>query len=340
MGIPVGPDTSLVAAETILSAVDQSMCSRIPELHGFRHIDDYELGFKSLSEAESCLALLQELLSEYELTLNPGKTSINERPTEIEPSWILTLRRFELRQEGRGQTSDILAYFETALSLAREYPEAHVVKYAVARLRGVEIDPTNWPLFYQLLIQCVATEPGAIVEILGQIMGYHQSGYPVDLDTLQNIMNSQIAHHARFGHGSEVAWALWTMIVFELPIDSEAARAVSNMSDSIVALLALDAHDRGLVPTGLSLSHWRSYMDSEALYQEQWLLSYEANVQGWLPSAGGSDHVDSDPNFGFLKKLGVRFYDRSRTTADMVPTGVAPSAGSAPLFSFPMSEYE
>jgi hypothetical protein len=340
MGIPVGPDTSLVAAETILSAVDQSMCSKSPGLHGFRHMDDYELGFKSLSEAESCLAVLQEVLSEYELTLNPKKTGIDERPTEMEPSWVSTLRRFELSQKYGGQANDIIAYFQTAFSLAREYPEDHVLKYAMARLRSIKVDPRNWPLFHQLLMQGVATEAGAIVPILKLIVKHHQSGYPIDMDTLQGVMNSQVAHHARLGHGSEVAWALWSMIVFKLPIDSEAASAVSNMPDSIVALLALDAHDRGLVPTGLSLSHWRSYMDSEALYQEQWLLSYEANVQGWLPSAGGADHVDSDPNFGFLKKLDVRFYDKSRTTADMVPTLVAPSAGSGPLFSFPTSEYE
>jgi hypothetical protein len=40
---------------------------------------------------------------------------------------------------------------------------------------------------------------------------------------------------------------------------------------------------------------------ADALYDEHWLLAYEANVKGWLPSVSGTDHVAADPNFGFLK---------------------------------------
>lgn len=340
MGIPVGPDTSLVAAEAILSSVDQALAQGIPNLRAFRHLDDFELGFESLSDAESGLAFLQEVLSDYELTLNAGKTTIAERPTDIERSWALVFKRFDVSKNAGRQASDIASYFDTAFSLARDNPQAHVLNYAMSRLRGVQVDATNWPLLQQLLMQCLAIEPGAVVPILGQIVRYHQAGYPIDLATLENVMNSQIAHHSRFGHGSEVAWALWTAIVFDLHLDAQAASAVSTMDDSVVALLALDAHCRGLIPAGLDLSHWQSYMHPGALYEEQWLLSYEANVQGWLPSTGGGDHVASDPNFGFLKNLQVTFYDRSRTTPQMVATGVAPSAGTAPLFAFAVTEYE
>jgi hypothetical protein len=30
-------------------------------------------------------------------------------------------------------------------------------------------------------------------------------------------------------------------------------------------------------------------MSADALYDEHWLLAYEANVQGWLPSVSGTD---------------------------------------------------
>ncbi|WP_304511629.1 hypothetical protein [Desulfobacula sp.] len=61
-------------------------------------------------------------------------------------------------------------------------------------------------------------------------------------------------------------------------------------------------------------------MTSDALYDEHWLLAYEANVKGWLPSSSGVDHVANDPNFSFLKTNGVNFYN----TALAAPPASAP----------------
>ena len=303
-------------------------------------MDDYELGFRTLSDAEAGLGLLQEVLSEYELELNPRKTAIVERPSDMEAPWVLRLKRFRIREQQQAQASDILAYFETAFSLAREQPEAHIFRYAIPRLRGVDIESSVWDLFQHLLMQCLAIEPGAIVPILEQIIHYHQQGCTVDLATLGDVLNSQIAHHARFGHGSEVAWSLWSIIAFGLQVDTSAAQAVSRMSDSVVALLALDANARGLVRGGLDLSNWGSYMDQASLREEQWLLSYEANVKQWLLSPGAADHVGADSSFGFLKSHGVEFYDPGRASVSMVSTGAAPSTGVAPLFVLPATAYE
>ena len=49
-------------------------------------------------------------------------------------------------------------------------------------------------------------------------------------------------------------------------------------------------------------------MTTEDLYQDQWLLSYEASVQGWLPSDAVTDHIGIDPGFEFLRRNGVSFY--------------------------------
>jgi hypothetical protein len=81
------------------------------------------------------------------------------------------------------------------------------------------------------------------------------------------------------------------------------------MENSVVAILALDAMASGLFAGGgLDTSRWQARMTTSDLYEEQWLLAYEANVQGWLASVGQGDHVANDPNFAFLKNLGVRFY--------------------------------
>jgi hypothetical protein len=50
-------------------------------------------------------------------------------------------------------------------------------------------------------------------------------------------------------------------------------------------------------------------MTTDDLYEEQWLLTYEANVKKWLQSTTGIDHVKKDKCFYFLKTNGVYFYD-------------------------------
>ena len=111
------------------------------------------------------------------------------------------------------------------------------------------------------------------------------------------------------------------------------------MRDSVVALLALHAQRSGLVRTGLDTSTWRAHMNTPSLYGDLWLLSYEANVKHWLRSQGPRDHVDADDNFAFLKRNGVHFYDVGRAVP-MIPTVVAPSTGTAELFSLPPDNQE
>ena len=55
------------------------------------------------------------------------------------------------------------------------------------------------------------------------------------------------------------------------------------MEDSVVAVLALDAKAKGLISNNVNLTLWASMMTTQSLFEENWLLSYEANVKKWLP---------------------------------------------------------
>jgi hypothetical protein len=82
-----------------------------------------------------------------------------------------------------------------------------------------------------------------------------------------------------------------------------------------------------LVKVAKDLDALKAVMTPDDLYESRWLLAYEANLKGWLPSAGASDHVAADKNFGLLKGASVSFYDVAQT---IVPTPV--DAASASTF--------
>jgi hypothetical protein len=75
-GIPIGPATSLGIAELVLSNIDVQLDGHCDVQAGVRFIDDIELSFKTLAQAEDALPKLEGLLHEYDLQPNAGKTTV------------------------------------------------------------------------------------------------------------------------------------------------------------------------------------------------------------------------------------------------------------------------
>jgi hypothetical protein len=80
-GITIGPDVSLRIAELLLSGVDKKLSQECRIVSGTRFIDDIELTFTKLADAEAALAGLERLLAELELQLNASKTKSLHFPT-------------------------------------------------------------------------------------------------------------------------------------------------------------------------------------------------------------------------------------------------------------------
>lgn len=311
LGIPVGPDTSLLVAEIILSAADVVLSNK-GITNGFRYMDDYEFGFPNYAEAEQSLGTLQEVLNTYELALNPKKTQITNLPKPTEAFSISELRTFIFRSTQVAQHSDILRYFDRAFSFFEENPEDEILQYAVSRLMGETIHQDNWTLCENLLLQCAIVEPGAIRFVLKQFLKYKELSYLLNFDRIGETFNRVITQHAPLGHSSEVAWAIWGLLAMNISMQANSASAASSMNDSVVAILVLDANSKNLIPSGTDFGNYQSLMTTDDLYGEHWLVAYEANAKGWLPSVGQKDHVNADERFSILKANGVYFYDDSR----------------------------
>lgn len=311
IGIPIGPDTSLVISEIIMQRCDEFLLNKMPNLKGHRFIDDYELAFQTRNEAEDAFHILESCLFDYELALNPKKTNIIELPTSLEASWVIELKSCNFRLSAAGQSADLHRYFDLAFSLHKKYPNESVFQFAIARLRSVIIFPKNWELFQKLLLLCVVPEPASLPYVLEQIIRRTNSGAIPIRSELEEIMNTLICIHAEMKHSSELANAVWACLAFGLIIHDKAVDLLSKCDDSVVALLTLDCEQNNLLSKQLDKSLWQSHMSTDELYGEHWLLAYEANIKGWLPSNGGVDHVLADANFAFLKTNNVFFYDQS-----------------------------
>lgn len=309
MGIPIGPDLSLVMAEIVLGAVDHELATKYPDLQAIRYIDDYEIALHSRSQAEKIISDLQSILSQYELALNPSKTRIIDLPDELEPLWASRLRIFNFRDAGtKGERNDLTAYFDTVFTLAKAEPEEAIFKYAIPRLNSLDIKEENWSVYERILSQCTAIEPACLNNVCEQLIHYKGIGRTINKAMWFSTLNQVISSRLPLGQASEALWALWALKILEIPMTIESHTAIDNSEDSAVAVMGL-----GLTTCGLSLGsgfpQLELFIEPTELKSRHWLLCYEANHQGWLSPRSGANPWSTISDFAYLNSKGVSFFD-------------------------------
>jgi hypothetical protein len=302
VGIPVGPDTSLVIGELVLAAAEQTVFKKVGDIRGFRYVDDYEFGLESSAQVDDVLSALQNALTVYELSLNPKKTRDMPLPASLESEWVADLRQFTFHA-GKRQASDLITYWDKVGKHSSRNPDDPIVKYGVATLSRQPIERVNFKLYCSLLYQAGSVEPSSLPAVLASLQTYRAAGYRIEEDELGAFLSGIVSRHAPLGHGSEVAWALWGALAFGMPLTVAAQAAVKGMPDSVVAVLALDCVQAKLTTT-VSPADWKHYFTADEMLGEQWLLAYEAAAQGWVSDA----HARAHPAFAYLLDAGVKFY--------------------------------
>lgn len=309
IGIPIGPDTSRLLAEVILARVDINLKNKLPKLNGFRYIDDYEFAFSSRSESDEALAQLQHCLNEFELALNPNKTSIIELPHTFNPSWLTDIRTFEFRKAGVvGEKNDLTAYFDLVFNLFKQYPQESMLKYSIARLNGIDVDIGNWGLLENLLCHSSLNEPACLSQVCDQLFYYLQKGYPINKKLWENTLNRIVTERVPLGQVSEATWAMWIMKLLSITLAEASAFVVAGSDDSTTGLMALGLASVGLA-NPLHLKGLHAYASASGLMEEQWLLSYQGNYLQWLGPNSGHHAFAQEPLFDFLATNKVSFFD-------------------------------
>lgn len=307
IGLPIGPDSSLVIAELILSNIDRQLQLRGIK-NGFRYIDDYYLGFNSLSEAEGAIAVLQEQLTQYELALNPLKTEIISLPLSFEDLLISEIRTFVLRNDLDAQRSDIIFYFNKVFTAAKNTPEESIIKYAVARLFPVDIHEKNYKLFENYLLQCVMSDASAIKYVANHLLKYKYLGYGQDLIKLKSVLRTIMLNESVHVHGNEISYCLYVCLLFRFELEVDVVTTLSTIRDPFVAILLCDCYDNGLVPFNVDFSFYESLMITEELKGDMWVFVYEMLYREWFSPAQMINPIIDLEQFKFMKNNSVSFY--------------------------------
>ncbi|MGX1771113.1 antiviral reverse transcriptase Drt4 [Nocardia brasiliensis] len=266
VGLHVGPGTSALGAEIVLSAVDKILKSL-----GYKYIrfvDDYEFYAKSREEAEEFILDLSKALASFGLKLNGRKTRVEPLPLPDRPDWMRTL----IPQIPKPtHFSRLEPYLEEALELAKTSPDGSVLKFAIdAVLRAKDIDSRADEILPCLFTICFHN-PGLLPEVshIFDISSANGVEYADELNLL-------LRRHARFRRSDGMSWVLHIMRAEGVKIERSTIRAVIDSGDCIPILLlhhlgqgdsvaAVEKYAKGLLmasPSGYDIDR-------------NWILFYE-----------------------------------------------------------------
>jgi len=264
-GIAIGPATSNVLSETILTKIDEQLQK---EFTYFRFIDDYTAYFETEEKAQHFLRRLGEELAKYKLLLNIKKTKVSSLPLALTDGWIgeLALR---LPSSGKVSGHDAVSFLNLAVGIANVTPDGSVLKYALKSvMRRLEPNAKLDLLRYALTLSFHQT---ALLPLLGPLLdaavtlGKFQFGHELLRIALEN---------ARCRRSDGIAWSLYYLNKHGVPIDAEIASEIILTRDCIGLLLLYQSGD---------ISHKRAVLDfvnsldRSALYEldQYWLLLYQ-----------------------------------------------------------------
>jgi hypothetical protein len=332
MGIPIGPDSSLLLAELVLARVDQEFLARLTPsdrrtVRGFRYFDDYEIFARSRAEADRFGSILQGVLESWQLTINPHKFVVEELPGYLDEPWVATLKHIDVPDANEtAERAAIVQLFDEAFRLQKDHRTENVLAYALSLFIATHFEErhvvsrANWTLFEGLILQAALAEPATLPRITHLLTWYLERGYPLDRDSISQTLHAIVDRSGSRGEASELAWACWAAISLRIPLRAGASRVLQEVDDDSVALLCLHAREAGLMPT-LRDGRWAAHMNRPGLEGDHWLVAYEALHHRWLKSTTGNDYVRAAPIFGALRGRDVCFYDASaRIQAPPLPS--------------------
>lgn len=313
IGIPIGPDTSLVLSEIIGAAIDDLILKKC-KANGYRFVDDFHLFCKTQDEAEQLLKYLQASFAEYELDMNDSKTDILRFPQPFEAHWTTELGAFRLDGTAKQQRRKLGQYFSNLYHHQLEHPSESVIKYGLSIFQTLRLHLSNWRYLESLLLKTVIASPQCLPDLYLILLRFRKA---VQTRRLKRALLELLRVHSDKGHSFELTWVLWIAKFFGVKLPALVLRPIIASLDPAATIMMIDLYKSKLVSGSLDLRPVRLALTSASLRDSGWLLTYELLKKGWVRMK--NNPAKSDRFFRVLLDQNVDFYDSSKQLiADIV----------------------
>lgn len=311
VGIPIGPDTSVILSEIIGVSLDIHLQNLNTDLIGFRYVDDCNFYFDTRSMAENCLEQIEIFLNDYHLSVNDSKTSISETIDATDEKWVVPISSFEISNSEKHQRDSIKRFFSLIFDFSGSNHSSSAAKFGTNKIMGLllkrEIHDANHDIVNSLLFRVCLHNPeciGGVFRFIDENQDYF------DKEMIRKFCLKILKDCCHSTRNYEIIWSLWLMSRLELKIMD------NNLIDSLSQNLGLqtiqihDMSEKGLLSKipRINISEIGSITD------EHWMLAYTLQTRGWCDR----DFFGQNEFFSKLRDLGVEFYQLHNTSISVL----------------------
>jgi hypothetical protein len=312
VGLPIGPDTSLILAEVIANRIDEEIEKRLGSIPhtGSRYYDDYYFYLNSRNEAENALKIIQQVLYEFQLETNENKVGINKLPFKYIEDWSEQFDRFNFNKVDKYELRNFFSILHNAIS---NYPKnsSWIIGYALKqfKLGDTEIIEENWDFFISFILQTLLIDSTTIDVIFEIIFVYKIYLNNKSKQKIKHVLISIIEEHLILNHSFEVSWALWMLITFRINCPKKLVESILESKDSFSKLLCLHLIEETLYDGRKpNLNKLKEEIKISSSLGENWLLIYETVAKKWIKYDNVNEILDND-YFRLMLDYDVSFYD-------------------------------
>ncbi|MBR5545183.1 MAG: RNA-directed DNA polymerase [Clostridia bacterium] len=307
-GIIVGPYTSRIVSEIVLARIDKELKQK--GLHFKRYVDDYKMYFRTESQAQESLPIIEKVLNEYNLSLNTSKTVIQKYPYEI----ILNLKdSFEKAFIEEG-VFGVLNMAATLFSSG----EKGAYKYALKYIKDMALTGEDIYLIIPTLINIMLIDPRYgkyVTQYLKKNLSYREK------EKLTNVFNNELTSSIDGQLQQETL--LFIQLIKDLNFKIQGSNVVkilkSDNDFAIIIALDLWKNSKELVirtktearEINKAIDWLLLKLNGEKLSGSRWLLLYEMSVNK-LVSSKKMPTIEMDDFFSKMFDLKVSFYNSNK----------------------------
>ncbi|MGE4285193.1 MAG: RNA-directed DNA polymerase [Phycisphaerae bacterium] len=235
-GMLIGPHTSNILSEIILTAVDRSIQEK-----GWkkvvRHIDDFVFYAKDEREAKDFLFDLHNSLKEYELELNAKKTKVTAFADYLHSQWVSKLGQFIFPERDEIGFTSIRSFIMYAVRLARKEENSAIIYYAIKMVAKKTLSDRAKRLYVNLVLQLTMEMPYLVPLIEEHVLLPHCTFVEECLGKyLPLLLEISILNLST----DSIAYVFYFALKYGIDIDvsEEQEEKIANMFDCVSMLLA------------------------------------------------------------------------------------------------------
>lgn len=314
-GIPVGPDTSRIIAEILMSGIEEESghSKKMSHAKAVRLIDDIYIGENSIEDAQKTLDEIKDSLWMYNLQLNEDKTYISETKYVYDDYWKRDFDEIS---------------FVNLNKLSDKKKIKYIVDAALYHCKNENSElPAIWACRRLISISKLLNDNISLVDAFFRLGRDYPSTTKHVAEFLVNnrtrLSGTEISDRVEywiknlivFNYGNkndlELSWVLLIAGIYHIKLEKKDFPNFDYVPGSVVFSIIGLLRQHGIINFPLGTWDWKPRFKKGGIYGPDWLPLYEAVLRKWTKDSKIVGFVNACPHFSKLLAANISFLDDS-----------------------------